>query len=169
MADFVGHPFVQALAWTLVHFLWQGAAIGIVTLVLMRSSRLPWTRYAIGVGALAAMLIAPIVTLLVQLSVSIVADAEILAGVRPRGPRAGATLSNVATDVSGALAFGRARHACSRRLSVCGWPVLAYSDCGWPGDGSSQGAWPVGRASGGRRDSTRSPSRWGSGSACAAL
>ena len=105
MADFVGHPFVQALAWTLVHFLWQGAAIGIVALVLMRSSRLPWTRYAIGVGALAAMLIAPVVTLLVQLSVSIVADAEVsLASAL--ASTAGATLPIVATDASGALASG---------------------------------------------------------------
>ncbi|HVQ42899.1 MAG TPA: M56 family metallopeptidase [Vicinamibacterales bacterium] len=105
MADFVGHPFVQALAWTLVHFLWQGAAIGIVALVLMRSSRLPWTRYAIGVGALAAMLIAPVVTLLVQLSVSIVADAEVsLASAL--ASTAGATLPIVATDGGGALVTG---------------------------------------------------------------
>jgi beta-lactamase regulating signal transducer with metallopeptidase domain len=105
MADFVGHPFVQALAWTLVHFLWQGAAIGLVALVLMRSSRLPWTRYAIGVGALGAMLIAPIVTLLVQLSVSIVADAEVsLASALASA--AGATLPGVATDAGEALASG---------------------------------------------------------------
>ena len=105
MADFVGHPFVQALAWTLVHFLWQGAAIAIVALVLMRSSRLPWTRYAIGVGALAAMLVAPVVTLLLQISVSIVADAEgSLASAL--APIAGATLPGVATDSSGALASG---------------------------------------------------------------
>ena len=105
MADFVGHPFVQALAWTLVHFLWQGAAIGIVALALMRSSRLPWTRYAIGVGALAAMLIAPVVTLLVQLSVSIVADAEVsLASAL--APTGGVTLPSVATEAGGALASG---------------------------------------------------------------
>jgi beta-lactamase regulating signal transducer with metallopeptidase domain len=105
MADFVGHPFVQALAWTLVHFLWQGAAIGIVALALMRSSRLPWTRYAIGVGALAAMFIAPIVTLLVQLSVSIVADAEVSLAAA-LASTAGATLPSVATDAGGALASG---------------------------------------------------------------
>jgi beta-lactamase regulating signal transducer with metallopeptidase domain len=105
MADFVGHPFVQALAWTLVHFLWQGAAFGIVALVLMRSARLPRTRYAIGVGALAAMLIAPVVTLLIQLSVSIVADAEVsLASAL--ASTAGVTLPSVTTDASGALASG---------------------------------------------------------------
>lgn len=103
MADFVGHSFVQALAWTLVHFLWQGAVIGFVTLVLMRSSRLPWTRYAIGVGALVLMLISPIVTLLVQLSVSIVAGVGIsLASAL--GSTAGVSLSSVATDAGGALA-----------------------------------------------------------------
>jgi len=31
MTDFVQHPVVQALAWALVHFLWQGAAVGLVT------------------------------------------------------------------------------------------------------------------------------------------
>jgi len=76
MAEFIGHPMVQALAWTLVHFLWQGAGIAIVALALMSASRVPWTRYAIGAGALAAMLVAPVVTLFVQLSVSIVADAQ---------------------------------------------------------------------------------------------
>jgi beta-lactamase regulating signal transducer with metallopeptidase domain len=105
MADFVGHPFVQALAWTLVHFLWQGAAIGIVALALMRSSRLPWTRYAIGVGALAAMLVAPIVTLLVQLSVSIVAEAKVSVA-SAFASTAGVTLPSVATDAGGALASG---------------------------------------------------------------
>ncbi len=105
MADFVGHPFVQALAWTLVHFLWQGAAIGIVALALMRSSRLPWTRYAIGVSALAAMLVAPIVTLLVQLSVSIIAEAEVSLG-SALASTAAATLPSVATDAGGAFASG---------------------------------------------------------------
>ena len=77
MAEFVGHPFVQALAWTLVHFLWQGAAIGAIALLLMRTSQLSWTRYAIGVGALVAMFVAPVVTLFVQLSAAILSNADV--------------------------------------------------------------------------------------------
>lgn len=105
MADFVGHPFVQALAWTLVHFLWQGAAIGIVALALMRSARMPWTRYAIGVGALATMLVAPIVTLLLQLSLSIVADAEVSIASALTSAAA-VSLPGLATDAGGPLASG---------------------------------------------------------------
>ena len=63
MTDFVQHPVVQALAWALVHFLWQGAAIGLVVLVTARVVRSASVRYAIGVGALAAMLAAPTATL----------------------------------------------------------------------------------------------------------
>ena len=93
MAEFVGHPFVQALAWTLVHFLWQGAAIAVVARLLMRASQMAWTRYAIGVGALAAMLVAPVVTLFVQLSVGIVSDAgislsSVLVATQPANPAA---------------------------------------------------------------------------------
>jgi len=58
-------PFANALAWALVHFLWQGAAIALIVFALWRL--LPLTaaaRYRIGVSALAAMLIAPCVTTL---------------------------------------------------------------------------------------------------------
>ena len=33
MADFIQHPVVQALAWALVHFVWQGTAIGLLVLI----------------------------------------------------------------------------------------------------------------------------------------
>ena len=57
------HPYAQILAWALVHFFWQGALIGLVAFGLMRVPRFgAATRYAIGVGALAAMLLAPIST-----------------------------------------------------------------------------------------------------------
>lgn len=97
MADFVGQPLIQALAWTLVHFLWQGAAIAMLAFVLMRASRLPATRYAIGAGALAAMLVAPVVTLLLEMSASIVADAQLtLASALPS--TSATTLANAGAD-----------------------------------------------------------------------
>lgn len=48
----------DALAWALIHFLWQGALLGVGALVLLRAVRSPQARYAIGVATLAAMLLA---------------------------------------------------------------------------------------------------------------
>jgi beta-lactamase regulating signal transducer with metallopeptidase domain len=57
------HPYAQVLAWALVHFLWQGALIGLVAFGLMRVPRFgAAARYTIGVTALGAMLVAPIAT-----------------------------------------------------------------------------------------------------------
>jgi beta-lactamase regulating signal transducer with metallopeptidase domain len=56
-------PFATALAWALVHFLWQGAAIALVAFAMMRLLRLTASaRYQIGVAALAATLLAPMAT-----------------------------------------------------------------------------------------------------------
>src|SRR4029079_7613136 len=46
---------MRALAWTLLHFLWQGAAIAALAGALMALFRGSSTRYLIGVGALALM------------------------------------------------------------------------------------------------------------------
>ena len=42
---------VDALAWTLIHFLWQGAVLGVLAFVVLRFGRpeRSSTRYAIGV------------------------------------------------------------------------------------------------------------------------
>jgi beta-lactamase regulating signal transducer with metallopeptidase domain len=62
MAEFVQHPAIQALAWALVHFLWQGAAIGLGAWLAFRVVRSASARYLIGVAALAGMLAAPAIT-----------------------------------------------------------------------------------------------------------
>ena len=57
------HPYAQALSWALVHFVWQGAAIGLAAWLIWRYAG--WSaraRYATGVAAMALMLIAPVVT-----------------------------------------------------------------------------------------------------------
>ena len=36
LRDVVQHPVLQALAWTLLHFLWQGALLGFAAFVLLR-------------------------------------------------------------------------------------------------------------------------------------
>jgi uncharacterized protein (TIGR03435 family) len=57
-------PWVARLGWTLVHFLWQGLAIGALYSVVRRAGKesSPRRRYLIACAALAAMLAAPIAT-----------------------------------------------------------------------------------------------------------
>lgn len=45
----------EALSWTLVHFLWQGSVIGLVTMAALLVARRPETRYAVGCLGLVAM------------------------------------------------------------------------------------------------------------------
>ena len=68
MGELLGHPVIEALAWSLVHFVWQGAAIAFVAALCMRASRTADARYLTGVGALAAMLAAPVLTTAVVLA-----------------------------------------------------------------------------------------------------
>lgn len=53
---------MHALGWTLLHFLWQGTALAALAAVLMALCQRASTRYALGVGTLALMLAAPVVT-----------------------------------------------------------------------------------------------------------
>lgn len=48
---------MRTLAWSLLHFLWQGAAIAAVAAALMFVFRKPATRYLVGIAALALMLV----------------------------------------------------------------------------------------------------------------
>ena len=42
--------FMQTLAWSLLHFLWQGAAIAAVAASFMFVLRRPATRYLVGIA-----------------------------------------------------------------------------------------------------------------------
>ncbi len=53
---------MHSLGWALLHFLWQGTALAAVAAATMALCRRPSARYAIGVGALVLMLLAPLVT-----------------------------------------------------------------------------------------------------------
>ena len=57
-------PFSEIAGWTLIHFVWQGAAIGFVAAAVLRASagRSPNVRYLVACAALAAMVAAPLVT-----------------------------------------------------------------------------------------------------------
>ncbi|HEY7474190.1 MAG TPA: M56 family metallopeptidase [Vicinamibacterales bacterium] len=54
---------IQALAWALVHFLWQGAVLSLAAFAVFRLPRLrATTKYVAGVATLAAMLASPVAT-----------------------------------------------------------------------------------------------------------
>jgi len=60
LAAWVGTPFARALAWTLVHFLWEGAVLGVVLAGILRALRAEpaHKRYAAACLILAAMPVA---------------------------------------------------------------------------------------------------------------
>jgi beta-lactamase regulating signal transducer with metallopeptidase domain len=64
MLRLVDHPLVATLGWTLTHFVWQGAVLGLAAFLCLRVVRPAQasTRYVIGVMTLAAMLLAPLAT-----------------------------------------------------------------------------------------------------------
>jgi len=66
LLSLVGQPWVQTLGWTLIHFLWQGAALGLAAwlgLVLLRGASAK-ARYGLACAFLLLMVAAPTVTAL---------------------------------------------------------------------------------------------------------
>lgn len=59
------NPLAYQLGWTLLHFLWQGALVGILYAALRQSTarHSPQTRYLLGIATLATLVILPVVTL----------------------------------------------------------------------------------------------------------
>src|SRR5579864_3810881 len=57
-------PWVDRLGWTLIHFLWQGAIIAVIFALARRFVRAANARYLLACAALAAMVVAPVVTFL---------------------------------------------------------------------------------------------------------
>src|SRR5688500_14766646 len=67
--DLMQHPSIAALAWTLIHFLWQGALLGGAAFLILHVVRphCASTRYAIGVVTLAAMVITCAMTFAIEM------------------------------------------------------------------------------------------------------
>ena len=63
--DWMSSPAARALAWALVHFVWQGAAIALLLAVGLGLCRASRVRYAMACGAMVAMVLAFGVTLAV--------------------------------------------------------------------------------------------------------
>ncbi|BDU74695.1 M56 family metallopeptidase [Mesoterricola silvestris] len=64
MTGFAASPLFQALGWTLVHSLWQGAGLGLLAWAGLRllRSRTPGARYLLACGALGALPLASLAT-----------------------------------------------------------------------------------------------------------
>jgi beta-lactamase regulating signal transducer with metallopeptidase domain len=61
-ANWFSASVLHSLGWTLLHFLWQGAAVAAMATVVMNLCRRASVRYVVGVSALVLMLGAPVVT-----------------------------------------------------------------------------------------------------------
>src|SRR5215467_5811435 len=62
LAQGISPELLQALDWTLLHFVWQGAALAAVFAVVNAVCRRATTRYALAVITLVLMMAAPVVT-----------------------------------------------------------------------------------------------------------
>ena len=62
----IDHPLVATLGWTLTHFVWQGAVLGLFAFFILRVVRPAQasTRYLVGVVTLALMFLVPVGTFL---------------------------------------------------------------------------------------------------------
>src|ERR1700746_2158672 len=62
LMNWVSPQMLRALAWALLHFLWQGIALAALAAAAMAVIRSASVRYVVGVSALVLMLAAPLVT-----------------------------------------------------------------------------------------------------------
>ncbi|QNN46600.1 hypothetical protein H9L17_15800 [Thermomonas brevis] len=99
MRDALFH-LVPALGTTLLHFLWQGALLGLLAalaLALLRNAR-PQTRYAVACAALLASLLLPVLTLMRLLAVPATTAAASLMSASPTTGASGIAWQALAGD-----------------------------------------------------------------------
>ena len=61
-AHWISPELLRTLGWTLLHFIWQGAAVAALFAVAVAACRSAAARYAWAVGALVWMMASPVVT-----------------------------------------------------------------------------------------------------------
>jgi beta-lactamase regulating signal transducer with metallopeptidase domain len=93
----IQQPALQALGWTLLHFLWQGAALGFVAFLLLRTA---WparasARYAIGVATLAFMLASCAATFITLSRAATPPASRVMQSVIPASSIQGATVTGL--------------------------------------------------------------------------
>src|SRR5258708_24916006 len=62
MTNWISPDLLGTLGWTLLHFIWQGAALAALFAVAMAACRSAAARYAVAVGALVLMMASPVIT-----------------------------------------------------------------------------------------------------------
>jgi uncharacterized protein (TIGR03435 family) len=115
--------WIELAGWTLLHFVWQGAIVGLgawAALLVLRSAS-PHARYAVACAALAVMLAFPIAT-------AVLIGGSAFGGTRPTG-----ALSHSSDPVFGGSAFGGTR--------LTG--ALSYSSDPAPSGSASGGTRPM--------------------------
>lgn len=123
----------ELVAWTLIHFLWQGAALAAIGVLLMRlvGWTTPQARYAVWLTIFAAMAAAPLltVTLLplseIEPAEAVVEDADTTALVEELNQSLGDTEIS-ATDVASMVAT-----ATSADATDAAWGIVGISTAGW--------------------------------------
>ena len=63
--EILNHPLVNLIGWTLLHFLWQGAIVGVIVAALLAGlrRRSASVRYVVGIVGLAVMAVCPLITM----------------------------------------------------------------------------------------------------------
>lgn len=61
-AHWISPELMRVLGWTLLHFIWQGAALAALFAVAMAACKSAAARYALAVGALVLMIASPVIT-----------------------------------------------------------------------------------------------------------
>jgi len=112
-ANWISPEVMRTLGWTLLHFIWQGAALAALFAVVVAACRSAAARYALAVGALVLMMLAPVLTfawLLQETSPAVRSGAQAaLAKVGTAGQRtivaanAGAPAAEVAGETPAAM------------------------------------------------------------------
>src|SRR5688500_17292485 len=97
----IDHPLVAALGWTLTHFVWQGAVIGLAAFFILRVVRpsRASTRYLVGVATLFAMLVAPIATFLSTVTAPLAYSAPWQPASRSHVASAGMVTGSIIADL----------------------------------------------------------------------
>ncbi|MBA3269438.1 MAG: M56 family metallopeptidase, partial [Acidobacteria bacterium] len=99
----IGHPLVAALGWTLTHFVWQGAVLGLIAFFILRVIRpsRASVRYLVSLAMLFAMLLLPVGTFLSTVNAPSAPAAGWQGSALHRVPSLGMVTGSIIADVEG--------------------------------------------------------------------
>lgn len=116
---------MRALAWALIHSLWQCLGLAALAAVLMAFSRRPPLRYMIGVGALAVMLAVPVATFFLLMRPATPVQRVLSANPVPAFENAG-PIPAIVPSLIGENAMGTLEQSTRIAPSLLPWLVAAW-------------------------------------------